>query len=68
MMDSSTIKFKTIQFINGIKHLPKSHIEIVQHHICNQLDIEKNDENFQIIVEGIQCYFDVNNINPLINT
>ena len=56
-MDANTIKFKTIQFINGLKYMSEKQVSNAKHIICNDLQVEKSQENFKIIEEGIKTYF-----------
>ena len=56
-MDANTIKFKTIQFINGLKYMSEKQVNDAKHIICCDLEIEKSEENFNIIEEGIKTYF-----------
>jgi hypothetical protein len=58
-MDPSTIKFKTIQFINGTKHLSKNQVEDLCFLMCHNLGIEKVEENFAHIREACKVYFDL---------
>jgi hypothetical protein len=50
-------KYKTIQLLNGVKHLSKTEAEGLKHIVCVQLNIEKSEDNFNIIEEGIKTYF-----------
>ena len=56
-MDANTIKLKTIQFINGLKYMSEKQVSDAKHIICNDLQVEKSEENFKIIEEGIKTYF-----------
>jgi hypothetical protein len=56
-MDANTIKFKTIQFINGLKYMSEKQVDDAKHIICCDLRIDKSEENFKIIEEGIKTYF-----------
>ena len=56
-MDANTIKFKTIQFINGLKYMSEKQVSAAKHIICSDLQIEKSEENFKIIQDGIKTYF-----------
>ena len=56
-MKESSIRFKTIQFINGTGYLYKEQIEILKHIICQELKIEENKANFDIINDAIKTYF-----------
>lgn len=60
-MEASTIKFKTIQFINGTKYLSEKQVESLCYSICHMLKIEKNKENFDYIKEACKIYFDAQN-------
>jgi hypothetical protein len=39
-MDANTIKFKTIQFINGLKYMSEKQVDDAKHIICCDLQIE----------------------------
>lgn len=54
------IKFKTIQLISGIKHISESQFCI----ICEEISIEKTEENFGYIREACELYFNLMNENP----
>ena len=56
-MNTDTIKFYTIKFINGTKYLSKSQINDLQHIICTNLSLDKTSENFKIIEDAIEIYF-----------
>ena len=56
-MDANTIKFKTIQFINGLKYMSEKQVDDAKHIICCDLQIDKSEENFNVIEEGIKTYF-----------
>ena len=56
-MDVNTIKFKTIQFVNGLKYMSKKQVSDVKHIICSDLQIEKTEENFNVIEDAIKTYF-----------
>jgi hypothetical protein len=60
-MTPATIKFKTIQFINGLGYMNVSQIENVQHIMCRNLNIDKSKENFNLIKEAITTYFNTQN-------
>lgn len=56
-MEDTTIKFKTIQFINGLKYMSEKQVDDAKHVICFNLKIEKSEENFNIIEDAIKTYF-----------
>ena len=56
-MDVNTIKFKTIQFVNGLKYMSEKQVSDVKHIICSDLQIEKTEENFNVIEDAIKTYF-----------
>ena len=56
-MDANTIIFKTIQFINGLKYMSEKQVDDAKHIICCDLQIDKSEENFKIIEDGIKTYF-----------
>jgi len=58
-MDASIIKFKAIQFLQGIKYLSKQQVLDFKSIVCDDLNIEKNEENFNLIHEAIETYFNV---------
>ena len=60
-MDSSIIKFRTIQFINGIGYLYENQVEDLCYLMCHYLGIEKCEENFIIVREACKTYFDLQN-------
>ena len=60
-MDAATIKLKTIQFINGLKHLSEQQATDVCYIICHNLGIDKNEDNFNIVRDGLKLYFDLQN-------
>ena len=60
-MDANKIKFKTIQFINGSKYLSEKQVEDLCYMMCHDLGIEKCEENFLIIRDGIKIYFELQN-------
>lgn len=56
-MNANTIKFKTIQLISGLKYMSEKQVDDAKHIICSDLQIEKSEENFNIIEDGIKTYF-----------
>ena len=60
-MDASTIKYKTIQFINGIKYLAPKQIGDLKYIITHNLKIEKTEETDKEIEEAIKTYFEMQN-------
>lgn len=56
-MDANTIKFKTIQFVNGLKYMTEKQVSDAKHIICSDLQIEKSEENFNVIEDAIKTYF-----------
>ena len=56
-MDVNTIKFKTIQFVNGLKYMSEKQVSDAKHIICSDLQIEKTEENFNVIEDAIKIYF-----------
>jgi len=60
-MSPDTIKFKTIQFINGTKYLLGDQVEQVKNTMCYNLKIERTEENLAIIEEAINVYFEAQN-------
>ena len=62
-MIEQDIKFYTIKLINGLNYLNSKQIVALQHIICCDLKIEKTEENFNIIYNGIKTYFKtINNL------
>lgn len=58
-MGPNTIKFKTIEFINGLSRISKDqNLEPV---VCKHLGIEENEDNFKLIKEGVAIYFQTQN-------
>lgn len=62
-MDSSIIKYKTIQRINGTKHISDKGIEELCFIVCHDLGIEKCEENFIHIRDACKIYY---NLKPII--
>lgn len=60
-MDANTIKFKTIQFINGTKYLTPKQVDDLKYIITHKLKIEKTEDTDKAIEEGIKTYFDMQN-------
>ena len=60
-MSPDTIKFKTIQFINGTKYLLGDQVGQVKNTMCYNLKIERTEENLAIIEEAINVYFEAQN-------
>lgn len=60
-MDANIIKFKTIQFINGVKHLAPKQIDNLKYIITHNLKIEKTEDTDKAIEEGIKTYFEIQN-------
>lgn len=60
-MDATTIKFKTIQFINGIKYLSTDQVDDLCIVICEKFSIEKNEKNFSHIRDACTTYFNIQN-------
>ena len=58
-MEASTIKFKTIQFINGTKYLSEKQVEDLCYLMCHNLGIEKIEDNFVHVREACKIYFDL---------
>lgn len=58
-MEASKIKYKTIQFINGIKYLSKNQVEDICYLVCHNLGIDKCEENFVHIRDACKIYFDI---------
>ena len=58
-MEASTIKFKTIQFIMGTKHISEEQIEDLGYLICHNLGIEKSQENRTIVREACEIYYEL---------
>jgi hypothetical protein len=56
-MTDKDIKFKTIQYMNGIKYLNKQQVFQLQSYICYVYNLEQNEINFKAIQEGIDFYF-----------
>lgn len=57
-MESSEIKFKTIKhYLNGVKYLSEEQVEDLCYLVCNDLEIEKSEENFNHIEEACRVYF-----------
>jgi len=57
-MDANTIKFKTIQFVNGTKYISNSHLDYLKHIMCHNLEIEKTEDNFKAVEDGVKTYFE----------
>lgn len=60
-MDANTIKFKTIQFINGVKYLAPKQIEDLKYIITHNLKIKKTEDTDKAIEEGVKTYFEIQN-------
>lgn len=58
-MEASAIKFKTIQYINGIKYLSENQVQDLCYTMCHRLNIEKSEENFNYIKEACKIYFNI---------
>lgn len=56
-MEASTIKFKTIQFLNGTKYLSEKQVEDLCYVMCHNLGIEKVEANFVHVREACKIYF-----------
>ena len=56
-MELSTIKFKTVQRINGIPYLSAQQIEGLKGVMCRDLKLEGTDEQLEAIDEAIELYF-----------
>lgn len=62
-MIEHNIKFYTIKLINGLKYLNSKQIVALQHIVCCDLEIEKTEENFNVIYDSIKIYFKtINNL------
>ena len=66
-MTNDDIKFKTIQLINGTKHLSTGQFNDFKYFVCYTLSIEKTEENFEIIKEAVELYFQIQNNIGIIN-
>jgi hypothetical protein len=62
-MTKEQIKFHTIKYVMGIGNIPKDYVGVVQNIMCDNLGIEKTEENFSTIKEGVETYF--NTINSM---
>ena len=58
-MNASTIKFKTIQFINGTKYLSETQVDDLCLLMCHNLGIEKCEDNFAHVREACKTYFNL---------
>jgi hypothetical protein len=58
-MEATTIKFKTIQFINGTKYLSEKQVDDLCYAMCYYLGIDKTEENFAIVREACNIYFNL---------
>ena len=57
-MESSEIKFKIIKhYLNGLKYLSSKQIEDLCYIACDDLKIEKSEENYNHIKEACRLYF-----------
>lgn len=56
-MELSTLKFKTVQRINGVSYLSEPQIEGLKAIMCHELKLEGSDEQHQAIEEAIEVYF-----------
>jgi hypothetical protein len=63
-MEASEIKFKTIQFVNGIKYLSEKQVEDLGYVMCQNLGIEKCEKNFAIVREACKTYFELQMLLP----
>lgn len=60
-MDINTLKFKTIQYINGTSYLTQKQVDDLKHGMCYRLGIEKTDEHFNAVEEAVTAYFHAQN-------
>lgn len=58
-MDPLTIKFKTIEYLNGTKYLSEQQVEALCNLMCHNLKIEKVEDNFKHIREAVDIYFGI---------
>lgn len=58
-VEPETIKFKTIQFLNGTKYLSGKQVEDLCYLMCHNLGIEKVEENFVHVREACEIYFNL---------
>jgi len=65
-MKIETIKFKTIQFVNGITYLSKEQVEQVKNIMCYNLKIEKTEDNLKAVEDGLKTYFTAQNSRILV--
>lgn len=56
-MDAGTIKFRTIQFLNGTKYINREQLEPLCYLMCDIFGIEKTEENFVHVREACNIYF-----------
>ena len=57
-MTTETIKFKTIQIINGVKYISEKQVEDLGHIVCQNLGIEASEKNFAIVRDACKIYFE----------
>ena len=60
-MDIATLKFKTIQEINGIQHMSKKQVDDLKYGMCYKFKLEWSDEHFNAVEEAVKLYFDMQN-------
>ena len=60
-MDANTIKFKTIQLINGVSYLTPKQVDDIKYIVTHNLNIDKTEETDKAVEKGIKTYFDMQN-------
>ena len=66
-MEVNTIKFKTVQFINGVSYLPPKQVDDLKYIITHNLKIEKTQDTDIAVEEGIKIYFEMQNNLGIVN-
>ena len=56
-MTEDEIKFQVIKHLNGIKHMSKQQVDSFIDYMFFVLPIDENQENKNIIIDGIKTYF-----------
>lgn len=51
-MNEATIKYKTIEYINGVKYMQAEQVTALCYVVCDALNIENTEENFALIREA----------------
>ena len=60
-MEAYMIKPETIKCINGMSYLYSNQVKDLKHIICDDLKIDKTEEKFKAVQDGIDAYFRMQN-------